>query len=330
MDQTGIHLVSASSFTYEMVGSSDVAVVGADDKRQITVCVSASLRGDMLPLQCIFEGKTARSLPAATAASIAARVDITHSVNHWSTQETMQRWITHILLPHSERMISLHQLDSNANILLLLDAWAVHKSAEFRSWLKTEHPRIHLVYVPANCTSKLQLADVALQRPFKSCITQSFNQWAATAIAEQIRAGEISGLSSQLGMPVLKPFVLQWCIDSWNGLRERKQLILEGWSRSCLDFFDITKEQRRQDAVGLIALKELSMEELPEGTEADGYAESDTETGQDELDLNKPRQFGKQSERVRTQTKMFGYMLDPTRIEIDAEPVSAAAAAASL
>ena len=207
----------------------------------------------------------------------------------------MQRWITHILLPHSERMISQHQLDCNANILLLLNAWAVHKSAEFRSWLKTEHPRIHLVYVPANCTSKLQLADVTLQRPFKSCITQCFNQWAATAIAEQIRAREIGGLSSQLGMSVLKPFVLQWCIDSWNGLRERKQLILEGWSRSCLDFFDITKEQRRQDAVGLIALKELSMEELPEGTEADGYAESDTETGQDELDLNKPRQFGKQS-----------------------------------
>ena len=167
MDQTGVHLVSASSWTYEMVGSSDVAIVGAEDKRQITACVAASLRGDLLPLQLIFQGKTARSLPAATAASIAARVDITCSDNHWSTQETMQRWITNILLPHSERMINMHGLNANAHILLLLDCWAVHKSAEFRDWLQREHPRIHLVFVPANCTSKLQLADVVLQRPFK-------------------------------------------------------------------------------------------------------------------------------------------------------------------
>jgi len=47
MDQTGLHLVSASSWTYEMQGSSDVPIIGAEDKRQITVCVAASLRGDL-------------------------------------------------------------------------------------------------------------------------------------------------------------------------------------------------------------------------------------------------------------------------------------------
>ena len=220
MDQTGVHLVSASSWTYEMVGSNDGAVVGAEDKRQITACVAASLRGDLLPLQLIFQGKTERSLPVSTYASAAARVDITHSNNHWSTQETMQRWIVRVLLPHTERMIELHSLDANAHILLLLDCWAVHKSAEFRGWLQQEHPRIHLVFVPANCTSKLQLADVALQRPFKSSITQSFNAWASATIAEQIKRGEVVGISAQLGMAALKPLVLQWCIESWKVLSQ--------------------------------------------------------------------------------------------------------------
>lgn len=328
MDQTGVHLVSAASWTYEMQGSTDVAVVGAEDKRQITACVAASLRGDLLPLQLIFQGKTERSLPAATAASVAARVDITHSINHWSTQETMQRWITHVLLPHSERMIKLHELDSNAHILLLLDAWAVHKSAEFRSWLKKEQPRIHLVYVPANCTSKLQLCDVALQRPFKSAITASFNEWAAQTIATQIHCDEISGISAHLRMAALKPLVLQWCVESWKGLRERKELILDGWEQSCLKLFNITSEKRRREAVELIALNQLCMDEVPEGTESDGDAESDS--GQeDELDTSKPRQFGKQSERVRKQTKLFGYMVDPTRVEIDTDPAATAAAAPS-
>lgn len=306
-----------------MVGSSDVAVVGAEDKRQITACVAASLRGDLLPLQLIFQGKTARKLPPGTAASIAARVDITHSVNHWSTQETMQRWITNVLLPHSERMIELHALNANAHVLLLLDCWAVHKSAEFRGWLAKEHPRIHLVFVPANCTSKLQLADVALQRPFKSSITQNFNDWATNAVAEQIQHGKVTGIAGQLGMPALKPRVLQWCVESWNGLRERKQLILDGWERSCLSMFDITSEHRRIDAVEMIALKQLELDALPDGTEPDGYPDEDEED--DELDVSKQRTFGKQGTRVRTQAKTFGFQIDPTRIEIDQEPAAAAA-----
>jgi hypothetical protein len=329
MDQIGVHLVAASSWTYEIVGSSDVAVVGADDKRQITACIAASLRGDLLPLQLIFQGKTARCLPSSTAASTAARVDITCSDNHWSTQETMQRWINKVLLPHAERMIELYALDANAHILLLLDCWAVHKSVEFRSWLEKEHPRIHLVFVPANCTSKLQLADVALQRPFKSCITQSFNQWAAATIAEQIQQDEIVGISAKLGMAALKPLVLQWCVDSWNGLRERKQLIQEGWERSCLKLFNITSEHRRIEAVEMIALKKLELEELPEGVEADGYDESETSDDDCELDTSKPRQFGKQSTREKAPPKKFGYFVDPTRIEFDHALATASDATAS-
>jgi hypothetical protein len=306
------------------VGSVDVAVVGAEDKRQITACVAASLRGDLLPLQLIFQGKTERSLPPSTAASVAARVDITHSDNHWSSQETMRGWITRIVLPFTERMIELHHLDGNAHVLLLLDAWAVHRSAEFREWLKKEHPRIHIVYVPSNCTSKLQLADVALQRPFKSCITQSFNEWAATTIAEQLRGGEITGIASQLGMKTLKPLVLQWCIDSWSGLRERKQLILDGWEQSCCKLFNINSEHRRRDAVELYALKKLDLDVLPDGTEPDGYAaQVEDENEDDELDTSKPRAYGKQGARIRTQTKGFGYLVDPTRIEIE-EPAAAA------
>ena len=160
---------------------------------------------------------------------------------------------------------------------------------------------------------------VQLQRPFKSYITQCFNEWAAAAIAKQINEDTITGISAQLGMTSLKPLVLQWCIDSWKGLRERRQLILEGWERSCLHLFNINSEQRRRDAVELVALKTLNMEELPEGAEPDGNAELESED-ESELDITKPRQFGKQSERARAQTKMFGYMLDPTRIEIDTEP----------
>ncbi len=51
-----------------------------------------------------------------------------HSDNHWSSQET----IAEVIMPHAERSILLYGLRSDARrIVLLLDAWAVHKSAQF-------------------------------------------------------------------------------------------------------------------------------------------------------------------------------------------------------
>ena len=93
MDQTGAHLVPSDSHTYEMKGVKDVKVIGADDKRQITACIASSLHGDLLPLQLIFQGKTAACHPVVTPAATNARAHITHSENHWSNQETMQQYI---------------------------------------------------------------------------------------------------------------------------------------------------------------------------------------------------------------------------------------------
>ena len=112
-----MHLVSASSFTYEMMGSSDVAIIEAEDKRQITACVAASLRGDLLPLQLIFQGKTERSLPEKTAASIASLCHLTFSENHWSSQTTMRQYISEIVMPYAETCIR------NVEISALQHAW---------------------------------------------------------------------------------------------------------------------------------------------------------------------------------------------------------------
>jgi hypothetical protein len=321
MDQTGIHLVPAARFTYERAGSKTVAVVGAEDKRQITVCVAASLRGDLLPLQLIFQGKTSRSLPPATANSIATLVDVTQSSNHWSSQLTMQRYITQVIMKHAERMIEVHGLASDAHIVLLLDAWSVHKSVEFRQWIAAEHPRIHLVYVPANCTSKLQLADVALQRPFKHGVTERFNQWAAEQVSHQLREGKIAGIADLFTMKKLKPLVLEWCCQSWRDLRERKQLILDGWDHTCVELFNVHSPQRRSEAVNAVALNRLDVAYVPEETESDGLNESDSDEDgdEDELDLTKPVQTGKKTGRKCTQTQLFGYRIDSTAIEIDSE-----------
>ena len=53
-DQTGIHLVPASTWTMDKEGSKRVEISGANDKRQITAVFCGTLTGDFLPLQLIY------------------------------------------------------------------------------------------------------------------------------------------------------------------------------------------------------------------------------------------------------------------------------------
>jgi hypothetical protein len=325
LDQTGVKLVPSSAWTYEKCNSSSVAVMGAEDKRQITACIASSLSGELLPLQLIFEGKTERSLPQRTAASIASLCHLTFSDNHWSSQKTMQQYVSEIIMPYAETCIRKHRLHADAHIILALDVRSVHKSEEFRLFLRTHHPRIHLVFVPANCTSKLQVADVALQRPFKHAITRRFNGWAVQQIQEQIRAGSVVGFAALLKMSTIKPLALQWCIDSWTMLKERRELITDAWQRCCVSLYNVMDPAKRIEAVAAVARQELQHTHVPnqeEEAEQDADSEDDDDDdgdsgddsnadNQDELDLTQPTRFGsRRGQRQRTPAATFGYQLD--------------------
>jgi len=325
LDQTGVKLVPSSAWTYEKRNSSSVAVVGAEDKRQITACIASSLSGELLPLQLIFEGKTERSLPERTAASIASLCHLTFSDNHWSSQKTMQQYVSEIVMPYAETCIRKHRLHADAHIILVLDVWSVHKSEEFRLFLRTHHPRIHLVFVPANCTSKLQVADVALQRPFKHAITRRFNEWAVRQIQEQIHAENVIGLAALLKMSTIKPLALQWCIDSWTVLKERRELITDAWQRCCVLLYNVMDPAKRIEAVAAVARQELEHTHVPDQEEEakqDADSEDDDDSGddsnadsQDELDVTQPTQFGsRRSQRQRAPAATFGYQLDSSAI----------------
>lgn len=318
MDQTGVLLVPADLHTYEARGAKEVAVIGADDKRQITACVASSLAGDMLPLQLIFQGKTEQCHPPSTAAARAAHVHITHSDNHWSNQQTMQQWITEVLLPYADR-VSLPKSD----IVLVLDVWAVHKSEEFRTFLREQHPRIHLVFVPANCTSKLQVADVALQRSFKHGLRRRFNHWAADIIKEQIANSNLIGLNPFLKMASIKPLILQWSISSWERLQEGKEHIIAGWHTCCSSLYDVHDQEKRSAVVEAVVRGEFVGSFVPGAAETEeDTSNSESDQGEDdddtdELDVMKARVFGeRKSTRKRSQRSVCSYMLDTSQIAL--------------
>jgi hypothetical protein len=186
-DQTGIQLVPmAGERTWEKKGSKAVGVIGGDDKRSITACVSSAANGALLLLQFFFSGTTNKVLPKTQRgkSGLGFGFHYTKTDNHWSNFESIQDFVNHILIPYLDREVERLNLLDSQNMVWLIDCWSVHTSVAFRDWMSKNHPHILVLYVPANCTAKFQQADVVLQRPLKCVFANLFKHWSAKDIRQ--------------------------------------------------------------------------------------------------------------------------------------------------
>ena len=322
-DQTGVHLVPKSNYTFAPRGSNSVPTIGAEDKRQITAIVASSADGDLLPLQLIFSGKTTDCHPPITSTVHNAKFHITHSPNHWSNQETMQQYIKEIIVPYLQSKIAQHNLPADSKAILVLDCWSVHKSKEFRVHVFKNHPNVILVYIPPNCTSKVQVADVMLNFPFKHGIKFRFNNWAADIIEEQVMnkvPPSSIGITEQLKMAVIKPLILEWCYETWKSMSEKRDMVRHGWEKSLFSLIDpfdlrVQNDANREARMNAAFNADEHFGEQVEDEDhhdagAAQWDECSSDEEKDELDVMKEIRHGtRRSRRDKKQPeKLHGYM----------------------
>ena len=96
-DQTGINYVLVSSWTMEEAGKKRVEIIGKDDKCQITAVFDATLSGDFLPVQLVYQGKSTKCLPSF---EFPPEWDINFSENHWSNERTMLCYFKKVMFPY--------------------------------------------------------------------------------------------------------------------------------------------------------------------------------------------------------------------------------------
>ncbi|EJD35280.1 hypothetical protein AURDEDRAFT_26774, partial [Auricularia subglabra TFB-10046 SS5] len=158
IDQTIVVLQDAGKLTYNPRGAKQVAVLGVDEKRAFTVLVGVTATGALLPFQVIMKGKSKVSIPRPDAPMWQEASDLgfqfvwSNNDTHWSMQQTMRQYVDKILVPHFARVKRDLGLPADQECLLQLDCWSVHRSDEFRSWIKTAYPWIKLDYVLGGCT----------------------------------------------------------------------------------------------------------------------------------------------------------------------------------
>ena len=145
-DQTGIHLVPASTWTMDKEGSKRVEISGANDKRQITAVFCGSLTGDFLPLQLIYKGKSPRCHPRFQFPS---DWHVTHSPKHWSTEQTMVQYITKIIVPYIEAKREALG-DSEQSALVIMDNFKGQVTPAINELLEANN--IHVCLLLPNTT----------------------------------------------------------------------------------------------------------------------------------------------------------------------------------
>ena len=115
--------------------------------------------GEFLPVQLIYGGKT--SLRHAQY-SFPSDWHITHSVNHWSNEDTMLLYIKEVIVPYVDRVRYDMNVDESQAALAIFDHFKGQLTEKVVQLLE-EH-NIQSVLVPASCTDRLQPLNISVNK----------------------------------------------------------------------------------------------------------------------------------------------------------------------
>ena len=223
-DQTGIHLVPTGDWTMHRAGEKIIPINNSDDKRQITAVLAASMAGEYLAPQLLFQGKTERCHPKV---DFPKGWDVWHSENHWSNEDTMKRYIERIIIPFMDLKRKALMLAKSHPALVLFDCFRGQTTDAIELMLKENH--IISVLIPPNCTDKLQPMDVSINKPVKHGMRTRFQTWYASEVQKQLKEVPVDNVNVSVAASVVKPLSARWIISTWQEIEQRPALALNGF-----------------------------------------------------------------------------------------------------
>ncbi|KAF8232186.1 hypothetical protein L208DRAFT_1273464, partial [Tricholoma matsutake] len=155
-DQTQMALAQSCHMTYAKVGSKQVTTIGTEEKCTITIMVTLTNDGVVLPFQLIrclrryhFTVPQKNSMNYKDAKATGFLLETSKTSTYWSTQETMRNFVNTILTPHFDAKKIHLGLPPDQCSLWQIDCWSVHRSDEFINWMGKSHESIIVYFIPA-------------------------------------------------------------------------------------------------------------------------------------------------------------------------------------
>ena len=176
-DYTGINVVPGSQWTMEAKGSKRVEAAGVNDKWQITALLCAALSGELLPLQLIYQGKTAACLPRFV---FPPEWNVTFTPNHWSNEQKTKEYIK-IILSYVAEKCKAHGRP-NQTALAIFDEFKGQVIDDVYNMLDSNN--IQIVKIPPNCKDHVQPMDLSINKPVKDFLRTKFQKWYSKEVEE--------------------------------------------------------------------------------------------------------------------------------------------------
>ena len=159
-DQTPSKYVTVGRTTMAPKNSTRVGLAGNTDKRSITLTLTVTLDGKMLPFQIIYGGKTGQSLPKITFSA-----KFSTSVNEKHYSNTITTHLQEIVIPYVDGEREKIG-DAVQYALLIWDVFRGQKTEAVTSLLQEQ--KILNEYVPNDMTDYFQVLDLTVNKWVKN------------------------------------------------------------------------------------------------------------------------------------------------------------------
>jgi hypothetical protein len=164
----------------------------------------------------------------------------THTKNHWSDAGTTRQYVSVILVPYYHRVKEKNGWPLDYPCIWIIDCWSVHKSALFLDWLRETYSWIHVLFVPANCTGRMQPCDLSLQLAAKRALKDIGMLWITNLVIRLLEVYDEAAAEARppividLRTSVIKRKTPVFFLAAFKHLQKRPDNALQGWIQSRL------------------------------------------------------------------------------------------------
>ena len=185
LEQTPTKYVPVGCTALAKKNSQTVTIKGYTDKRTITTTFAMSIRGDFLPMQLIYGGKTNKCLPCF---KFPEKFSLSYNETHYSNEKEACKFIEEILKPYIKQVIERDNLPIDQTALVIMDVIKGQVTPVVLDLYKVSN--IVIVLVPPNVTNHLQALDITVNGYVKRFMRAKFNSWYSSQLRRQLDEGK--------------------------------------------------------------------------------------------------------------------------------------------
>ena len=226
------------------------------EKKHVTVVHSATANGTMLPPMLIYKGKPDKTIKKLL---ISKGFIVKTQEKSWMDEGLMEVWVEEIWLKYVREVSKQLGFD---NSLLTFDAFSAHKTDDVQS--KLVENKSDILMIPPECTSKCQLMDVCINKPFKTILRKCWVDY-ISKIIEQMPATTLDDFKFP---PSIRRDMVDWVEEACKLISSDKDMVMRSFDVCGITMSDLAKirsgsfyEKCMRNAKSILEANELEDED---------------------------------------------------------------------